>query len=220
MRYCDKCKVHVSGNSTVCPLCQHRLSADGRDAPVFPPVSTMFDKHKLFFKLLMFVSVAACVICVGINLIIPTKIFWAIFVVFGIIGAWIDGIFSYKKLHNIPKTILYQVIILSALSLIWDWFTGWHGWSVDYVIPFLCVAAILTMTALSWLAKLNLDDYTFYIFLYALFGIVPILFLLFNCVRVRYPSVISIGIGILSFAGLAIFKGSYIWAELKSRLHL
>lgn len=218
MKYCDKCKINVKSGS-VCPLCQRRLKQDGGE-PTFPKVQTMLAKHSLFFKLLIFASVAACIICVGINLIIPTKIFWSGFVVFGVICAWVDGIFSYKKLHNIPKTILYQVIIVSALSLLWDYFTGWRGWSLDYVIPFLCVAAILTMSALSWLAKLNLDDYTFYLFLYALFGIVPILFLIFNLVRVKYPSVTSIGVGILSFAGLVIFKGEYIWAELKNRLHL
>lgn len=221
MRYCEKCRVEVTGNTLTCPLCQRRLTKpETVEYETFPNIPTMLNKHLTFLKLSSFISIAAAIICVGINIIIPTTVFWAWFVVIGIICAWVDGLFAFKKLYNVPKNILYQVIILSLLSLVWDKITGWHNWSVDYVIPFLCVAAIVTMTVLAWLLKLKLDDYTFYIFLYAVFGIIPILFLVFNIVTVTYPSLISIGIGILSFAGLAIFKGDYILTELKNRFHL
>lgn len=221
MRYCEKCKVNVTGSTPICPLCQRRLPpADGQEYETFPVIPSMFNKHLLFFKLLIFASVAACVICVGINMLIPSGIFWSAFVVIGVICAWIDGVFAFKKLHNVPKNIIYQVIILSLISLIWDKITGWHNWSLNYVIPFLCVGAIVTMAVLAWLLKLKLNDFTFYILLYAVFGILPILFLIFDVVTVLYPSLISIGLSIISLVGLLLFKGDYIWTELKNRFHL
>lgn len=221
MKYCEKCKVDVAGTIEYCPLCQRKLTnKGGEEYDRFPYVPTMYNKHTLFFKMMAFISVVAAVICVAINFIIPTEVFWALFVVLGIGCLWIALTFAIKKLGNIPKNILYQVIIFSVLSLIWDKITGWHNWSLNYVIPFLCVGAIICLAVLAWIMKLKFEDFFFYLVMYVVFGIVPVIFLFTDSVTVLYPSLISIGLSIISFAALLIFQGKQILTEIKNRFHM
>ena len=66
--------------------------------------------------------------------------------------------FALHKWRNIPKNMIYQVVILSLLAVVWDRFTGWHGWSLDYVIPILCVTAMVSMSAIAKVCLLYTSD--------------------------------------------------------------
>jgi len=65
---------------------------------------------------------------------------------------------------------------------------GWRGWSLDYAVPILCVAALLVMYITAKVMRLSARDYISYFLLGGLFGIVPVLFILFDIVKVDYPS--------------------------------
>jgi len=68
-----------------------------------------------------------------------------------------------------------------------DWKIGWRGWSLDYAVPILCVAALLVMYITAKVMRLSARDYISYFLLGGLFGIVPVLFILFDIVKVDYP---------------------------------
>ena len=46
---------------------------------------------------------------------------------------WLSLALAVRKRKNIPKGMLYQVALLSIICMIWDFATGWNGWSIDYV---------------------------------------------------------------------------------------
>lgn len=63
MKCCDKCKIHVAGSRSVCPLCQAVLSDEGEPSPnPFPTIPTIYRQHNLFFRWLIFASVVAAVV--------------------------------------------------------------------------------------------------------------------------------------------------------------
>ena len=65
MKCCDKCKIHVAGSRSVCPLCQAVLSDEGEPSPnPFPTIPTIYRQHNLFFRWLIFASVVAAVVSV------------------------------------------------------------------------------------------------------------------------------------------------------------
>src|SRR5690554_3245514 len=137
MQYCNNCKVHVRGNKKICPLCQNRLpnyKEDLQDQDIFPQIPPSYEGH-LALRLMIFISVVIIVVSFAIYLIFPTRINWPILIIFAIISMWVSLIVVIKKRHNIPKTIIWLVGIVSLLSLFWDWRTGWHGWALDYAIP-------------------------------------------------------------------------------------
>lgn len=221
MKRCEKCGVEVTGNRLRCPLCQGTLlQTTGETREIFPVVPTLYRQYHLLFRLLIFASVAVGVVAVAVNLLLPESGAWSVFVAGGIICVWLSLALAVRKRKNIPKGMLYQVAQLSIICMIWDFATGWNGWSIDYVLPILCVAAMAALAVLSRVFNWETENQMIYFCIDAIFGIVPSILFFAGCLRVPYPSVISMAVSLLSLAAVAVFRGDSIWAELKRRLHI
>lgn len=222
MKYCAKCKTSVTGNASVCPLCQGVLQEQGEPdvrGNVFPWIPDVLHKHSLFFRILILVSVVAAVVCVVINLILPQHGWWSLFVLAGLACAWISLAVAFRYRRNIPKSVLYQVVVVSVLATLWDYFMGWRGWSIDYVIPITCVVAMMVLAITARVFKLNLGSFIVYFTIAALFAIVPVVFYVRGMLKVVYPSLICVAGSIISLAALMLFEGDNMRKELKRRLH-
>lgn len=223
MKTCDKCKVKITGSTPECPLCQGPLREDGVPDPrgeIFPQIPTVLHKHSLFFKILILVSAVAAIVCVTINLILPQHGWWSLFVLAGLACMWLSLAVAVRKRNNIPKSVLYQVVLLCVLTVLWDYFTGWHGWSLDYVFPISCVVALLVLSITARVFKLNLGSFIIYTIIAALFGVIPIIFYVKGMLQVVYPSLICVAGSLISLVALMVFEGGNMLQELKRRLHL
>ncbi len=223
MKYCEKCKVHVTGSWKVCPLCQRPLTDDdsslGKKDP-FPFIPTVYHEFNLFFRILILASISVGIISFAVNFLFPDSGFWSLFVAAGIACAWISLATAVRKRRNIPKTILYQVVLLSVFALLWDLLTGWRGWSLDYVIPILCLGAILVMAVTIKVMRQYISDYLIYFAMEAIFGVIPVLFLLLGILNTSIPCVICVAGSLIALASLWVFSGKNLWEEFKRRLHL
>lgn len=219
MRICKKCGVQVRGAEIFCPLCQHRLPG-GPEEPVYPKIPTVYRQHEFFFKCLILCSVAAGVVCAAVNLLIPGNGFWSVFVALGILCFWVSLAYAVRKKDNIPHTITVQVFLISILSVGWDFITGWHGWSLDFVIPIACSTAMLSLFIIAKVMRLPPEDYLVYFMVDILFGVVPLVFYLTGLTRVAVPSVVCISLSILSLAALIVFEGREMLRELIRRVHV
>ena len=218
MKYCSKCKVSIVSSNDKCPLCQGLIES-GKADDVFPYVPTIYKKYHLFFRLLIFISLVISAICIFINVLFPTDIYWSIFVLAGFACLILLLRISLDKHHNIPKTILWQVVAISILSLLWDYFTGWRGWSVAFVIPIICVVGSIDLVIIVKVMKMYITDYLFYFLLTILLGIIPLAFWLTGLVTVYYPSVICAFLNICALIAMFVFEGGAVIDELKRRFH-
>lgn len=222
MNYCNNCKVKVRGNKEGCPLCGNIFPTNHNDdcrKDIYPTIPLTFQRH-MAMRILAFISVVAIIISFTIYILSPSDINWPMFVLLGTISAWLIVGLAYKKRYNITKNIMWQVTIISLLSLLWDWNIGWRGWSLEYVIPIVCVAAMFSMYVIAKGMKLRAKDYIAYFLLVALFGIIPILFILFNWVDVLYPSIICVAASVIFIFAILIFQGDSIKNELNKRMHI
>jgi len=220
MKFCNKCKLSVVGKRNLCPLCQGELkdlNDDNRE--IFPEIPTMFHKYSLFFRILILSSVTVAIVSVMFNVMFPTEGWWSLFVVAGIGCFWIGTAIAISKRTNIPKNILYQVVLLSALAVLWDNWTHWHAWSVNYVIPIVCIGAMISMAIIAKVTNLHARDYMIYLIIDGLFGIVPIVFYFTGLLTMQYPSLICVAASIISLVSLLLFEGENMRSELKRRLH-
>lgn len=216
--HCEKCGVAIAGGRSPCPLCQGRLS--GEPGPEsFPLVPTIYQQFHLLFKILLFVSASMGILAVAVNLVFEETGWWSLIVVGGIASMWLSLSLAIRKRKNIPKGILYQVILISLICVAWDFLTVWNGWSIDYVIPILFLAGIASMAVLTKVLSWEIENILIYMCIDALFGIVPILFFFTRILHVVLPSVICVTGSALSLAFLCIFKGDSIWAEVKRKLN-
>lgn len=222
MQYCNHCQVHLRGEKEKCPLCgntpltNNKASEKEEICPEIPPA---YEGH-LAIRIMVFISVATVVASFAIYMIFPANINWPIFVVFGLLSMWLSLIVVVQKRHNIPKSIMWQVTIVSLLSIFWDWQTGWRGWALDYVVPIVYVAAIFVMYVTAKIMNLSVRDYIIYALLDGLFGVIPIVFILFHWTNVPYPSIICVAISITFLSAIFIFQGENIKTELNKRMHI
>ncbi len=227
MGYCEYCKVQIRGDKRKCILCGNSLSPDKDTAgsceagrkEVYPTIPPSYQRH-LAMRIMVFISLASVVVSFAAYLIFPADVNWPLLLVFGLASTWISLLAIVKKRHNIPKTILWQVIIVSLLSLFWDWETGWKGWSIDYVIPITYVAAMLVMYVTARIMKLSVRDYITYALLDGIFGIIPVVFILFEWSFVKFPSIICAAASVIFLSAIFIFHGDSIKVELNKRMHI
>lgn len=222
MQYCRQCHIHLRGNRKRCVLCGKTLaSADCQTGceEVFPEIPPTYERH-LALRILVFISVCAIAVSFAFEMMIPTAINWPLFIIFGLISTWLGFIVVLWKRHNIPKTILWQVVTVSLLSVFWDWQTGWRGWSLEYFIPIIYVAAEMVMYITARAMKIRTREYITYALLDGMFGIIPILFIVFHLVDVLYPSIVCVTVSIIFLAGIFIFQGENIVKELKKKTHI
>ena len=221
MLYCKNCKVHLSGKYVRCPLCKGDLAGETDQADtIFPPDPPRVETNHALLTWLALDSVAAAAVCIAVNLIFPSGGWWFMFVVFGIVSFWISLALVLKKRTNIPKTVLWQVGLLSVLAFIWDRFTGSRGWSLNYVLPILCTSAMVAMSVIARVKKLNIQNYILYLVIDCVFGILSFTLLAVGIVTEVIPSAICFASTIIFLAALLIFQGKALLAEIQRRFHL
>ncbi|MDD4565222.1 MAG: DUF6320 domain-containing protein [Eubacteriales bacterium] len=220
MQYCDHCQVSIRGNKKRCPLCKNVIAADDNDTEkIYPYIPLLYESH-LVIRILIFITIVTIVVSFAVYRLIPSNINWPVFVLLGLLSVWLSIALVLRKRNNITKNIMWLVALASALSILWDWMIDWKGWSLDYVIPIVCVAAICSMYVTAKVMKLGARDYTIYFLLAGLFGIMPVLFIMFDWLNVLYPSIICVSVSIIFLSAIIIFQGSSIKSELNKKMHL
>lgn len=221
MQLCEHCKVTIKGEHQICPLCGGLLKGKGDSGEeVFPRIPTIYQEFNIFIRIIILISVVAVVVSFAVNVIFTKESKWSLLVAAAVACMWLSLFFIIRKKNNIPKTIVWQVCLLSILSFLWDRSMGWIGWSIDYVFPSVCVVAMIVMAIGAKILKIGVRDLIVYIFVDAIFGFLPIVFLLFGWLNVWFPSVICAAVSAISLSALIIFEGDNMKTELNKRMHI
>lgn len=173
----------------------------------------------LFFQCFTFGCIAAAVLSVMINLMFTPQLYWSVFVVGAALSMWLALAIGFFKRHNLLKNGIWQLVILSVACILWDRFTGWQGWSLNFAFPLICLVILISFQIIVRIQRLTVPEYMIYYILAGLFGLLPALFLALGLVTVIYPSILCAGISFLFLIGLLIFKGRDLFTELYKKLH-
>lgn len=221
MQKCDNCKVSLKGNHHVCPLCGGIVHEnEEKEEEVFPQIPTIYQEFNFFIRIMLLLSISIVIISFAINFIFTKESRWSLLVGAGIVCMWISMFFIIRKKNNIPKTILWQVVLVGILSVLWDSSMGWHGWSLDFVLPSVCVGAMIIMASAAKLLKIGVRDLLVYLFIAGIFGFVPLIFILTGKLNVIFPSVICVAASAISLSALILFEGDHMKSELNKRMHI
>lgn len=221
MQNCDNCKVALKGHYEICPLCGGILhDNEEKSEEVFPNIPTFLQEFNIFIRVIILISIAAIIISFVINLLFTKDSRWSFIVAAGIACMWISLFFIIRKKNNIPKTIVWQVVLIGILSVLWDWQIGWLGWSINFVIPAICFGAMIVMAIAAKILKIGVRDLIVYLFIDIIFGFIPIIFILTGVLNVVFPSVICVATSAFSLSALILFQGDNMKAELRKKMHI
>lgn len=224
MKTCTHCGITVNAPRKLCPLCQGQLKSEPgvsqQEEEAFPIVPTYYQQFTLFFRILIMASIAAGAISIVLNLLISNSVWWSLIVIAGIVFIWLTVITAVKKRTNLPKNILYQIVLIGITVFVIDYLTGWLKWSVNYVIPSLCLSAMIAIAVIAKIQRSRINEYAVYLLIDGVFCLAPLLLLCTRVTTVLWPSLISIASSIVFLSGILIFTGLNLKGELKRRLHL
>lgn len=191
-------------------------------ADQFPTPETAKKKNYVgmeFFQWFTFVCIAAIVSCFIINYIFTPRLYWSVFVAGGALSMWFTLAVGFFKRHNLLKNGIWQMVIIPTVCIIWDFCTGWHGWSLDFVMPCVYLAIQISMIIITKIQRLPVEEYMIYYIMAGILGLLPAFLLLFRVSVFAPLSVICSGISFLFLIALLIFKGKDFFVELYKKLH-
>ena len=219
MLYCEKCGFHLSGDMSRCPFCQGSLSGE-RQEDAYPVLPAVRKPYWLLSRLMALLTVAVIVVCVAVNLIHPQSGGWSLFVAAGLGSIWLVTGVAVRKRNNPMKAVVWQLIVVSALVLLWDIYTGFGAWSIHFVLPVLFPCTQVAVLAIVQMLRLSPSDYLLYLIVCVLAGLIPLILLFCGALQVTYPSVICAAVSLILLAALILFNGTALKHEIVRRLHL
>ena len=187
----------------------------------FPGCGSEYSQEsRKLVQVFTFLCVAVAVICGMINYMTLDTLNWFWFAAAGCLCAWLVVMVAYTKRRNILKNEMWQLLIITVIAVLWDVFTGWRGWSVDFVLPFGAMAVLGSVPVIAKVSRLETEEYLFYLIQATIAGCIPIILVWTGIVRFRYPSVICSGISFLVLAGLFIFQKKNTVKEFRKKFRM
>lgn len=175
---------------------------------------------KRAYQTFTFVCLAAAVLCGMINYMTLKTLNWFWFAAAGCFCAWLVVSVAYTKRRNILKNEMWELLLITGIAVLWDNFTGWRGWSVDFVFPFGAMAVLGSIPVIARINHLEPEEYLFYLVQAGIAGCVPIILVWTGIIRFVHPSVICSGISFLVLAGLFIFQKKSTVGEFRKKLRM
>ena len=167
-----------------------------------------------------FLCLAVAVICGMINIMTAGTLNWSWLAGAGCACAWLVVMVAYSKRRNILKNEIWQLLLISVIAILWDRFTGWRGWSVDFILPFGVLAVQFSVPVIARVNRLKREEYLFYLVQACIAGLIPMILAWTGVAKFVYPSVICAGISILTLAALFIFCKKDTLREFHKKLRM
>ena len=190
-------------------------------APDFPKDAQPNYEGKKVFQTFNFCCIAAVVICIMLNLILTPKLHWWMFAVAGGFSMWLAFATGYLKRYNLLKNAMWQLLIVSIGCILWDIFTGWHGWSVDLVLPCVCLIVEIFMELIARIQSHPPKEYMIYYVMASMYSMVlPFVLMMTGVIQYRALAVVCVGLSFLFFVRLILFKRKEFKEEMYKKFHI
>lgn len=217
MNKCLKCNVYVDSLSDRCPLCNSEI--DLPEYASYPKIQSKFINH-LFRRIMLLIAISICITIAVVNFILTPYIKWSIFVIIQI------GLMYYVFYHflngrkKVVKLLFSLNILVCILSIFWDYYTGFKGWSINYVFPSLCITYGVFMLILRFVSYFAFRENSSYVYINVCLEFIPILLLNLDKLSVSILAYSSALLGFINLIVLIIFDGSSLKSDIARKLHI
>lgn len=219
MKYCSKCQMKVQNQLNNCPLCGQSLESVEfeieRDYP------EQFAKKRRFSirKSIIFLAMMIISFSFISGIFQDFQWNWVFIITAATLYLTISAILGSRVKRNIGPNILTQVIGISALSIIIDYFLGYSGWSLEIIFPLGLMVGTTIITVMILLNSKRFTDLVIYQLMFGLMGIVILAMIYFQVILFRQIAIIGSYYTIITCVGLFFFADRQMIHELKKKFH-
>ncbi|MCR5715424.1 MAG: hypothetical protein K6G23_01080 [Lachnospiraceae bacterium] len=226
MQLCPRCKVHIQGKKSACPLCGGTLSdvdlkecspwvqesAGNSPEGAFPIIHHSALTVTMFVKICIFAFIVLELMCNTLLYLFGEYLPWLAIVAFFAIFAILDVLIATYYRNNVIKLITTQAIAAIIIDFIVDYKYGFYGWSVAWMIPMTLIALAIITLAIALAHRMRFVEYIRYLLFDMLIALCQIVFLKLHMNYQVIPAIFCMLFYIIIFAGAFIFR----FRELKS----
>lgn len=222
INYCSECHVFVDPGLAHCPLCKKQLTQTPEENGLYPDVSEQHyvDRHTFWGELLVFLTFLFIGGSIVINLAVWNGIPWFLAVAAPLLYVWVMvRITLFSDMYAGTKA-LFQILGVMGMMLAYDFVSGWHGWSCEYILPLVLVAGIVYIDVYSYIYKSYWRDNLVYAIVFVAIGFLPFIFYFTGVTHAVVPMVLSTVASGLTVLGILRFTVNYFKTEMKKRFHI
>lgn len=229
MKHCKKCDVDVDDSLVNCPLCGAFLTEEDRtdqndDAArrhEYPALKVQRSR-KIFFKISVFLSILAMVVCAVVDLAVNNKISWSVHVFFAFALLWATVGRTIFQRMNVRKHIAWDSIAIVALCFYIEHFTDTAHlhWAFRLAAPILVLTAATVHEILFFANWRNRGNYEMALTKLAVLSAICIGISWLWLKECGWGWYVCTARGIVDVFALAIFARKSYFTELKMRLHI
>lgn len=221
MNYCKECKIKISTKGTRCPICAKEIiSLDNNFIEPYPKIPIPEKKRPIWLRALIFVGIILFFFVIAYNFLNPRELVYLSLASFVLSYIWMTIFTIQKSLKNIGYFILKQVILISAIVIGIDYFTGFSLWSINYFIPIILIFGVSAIASIVVYKPMQFREYFIYQITISIIGALGFLLVLFNLSTVSWPLIFSSFYSIIVMLGMFIFADNKSKLELKKRFHI
>jgi hypothetical protein len=225
MKRCTKCQVNFYTERKSCPLCNEILENVDQiemDFPSFPkPVQTP-KKQNRFIQSLSFISIMGLIASGVVNMVTfkQDPRYWSIIVIISVLYFWTLLKSTFRNKGNIPMKLIVQMLMLSVATYAIDLIFSSTGWALNYVIPFLSIAALMAIMLMLFINFKKINDNLMYLIAANVLGFIPFILWIFQIVEVLWPSLTAASFSFSIIVGMLVFVRKELKEEFKRRFHV
>ena len=189
--------------------------------PEFPKTDEPSEQEMKVYKIYSFLCIAIVAAMLVTEYNFHPRIRWTLFTAGGVVTMWIASSIGFFKRYNLLKNAMWQLFIGTIICFIWDALTGWHSWSVDFVLPIMSVSTLTAMFVTAKVRKCPVREYLIYEIMAAGYGLIlPGILLLCKVVKNSTVSMFGALICFLFLVAVILFKGREFKEEMQKNLHV
>ena len=220
MRLCRHCGVKLANDIKRCPLCDMMTEqTDDVFDKDYPYVKSRFTRD-LLLQLITFAAIAMASASLLVDHLVPTGSPWAIITVVAIVYLWISSMNILRFTPNPASIMLCQLWCAGGLVFVIDYLTGYYRWSVNYVIPFMVMAAAIATMLMILIRPMKYRAYIIYLLVIAVLGVLSVLVWIFGYSDIEWPVVTSAFVSAVCFFAVIVFLRRRTRNEIMKRFHV
>lgn len=220
MKKCNFCNVKIKDNTDHCPLCGGVLEGDNPGFSTYPNVLKKEKAISFIFRLTLFLSIIASIVCIAVNISTGVSVAWSVIVSLSFL--YVLLILYLFVRENAGYRVRVFGIAAAGVGLVVaiDCILGFNRWSVNYVVPSAILLMSFTFLLLMLINRRNWQSYLIIHILILIISIVPIILYLLDIITVPYVAQAAFGVSFVITLGIIILGGPRVKSELYRRFHI
>lgn len=220
MSRCRQCNVEILDETERCPLCDSILEQTEAMENMYPNVKVRTRKRVFLSKIYLFAAILLEVILLGINYVDKYKMGWSLVAGLGLLYGYL--VICLAILGQAGHKL--KIVLVSAIGIVMmilaDFAIGYHGWSVNYVLPACVILLDVGIAILMLVNRRNWQSYIMWQILMLLVSAGMVLLYFLDIITVPHILGIAVLMTVFLFLGTVLFGDRKARVELYRRFHI